>query len=64
MIVDEVHAYDNYMYGLLTEVLQRQHEAGGSAILLSATLPYHQRQMLARSWGGDVEQVADYPLIT
>ncbi|MGH8578628.1 MAG: CRISPR-associated helicase/endonuclease Cas3 [Gammaproteobacteria bacterium] len=64
LIVDEVHAYDSYMYGLLAEALQRQREAGGSAILLSATLPYHQRQILARSWGGDVEQVADYPLIT
>jgi CRISPR-associated endonuclease/helicase Cas3 len=64
LIVDEVHAYDSYMYGLLAEVLQRQREAGGSAILLSATLPYHQRQMLAQSWGGDVEQTTDYPLIT
>ena len=64
LIVDEVHAYDSYMYGLLAEVLQRQRETGGSAILLSATLPYHQRQMLAQSWGGDVEQTADYPLIT
>jgi CRISPR-associated endonuclease/helicase Cas3 len=38
LIVDEVHAYDSYMCGLLAEVLQRQREAGGSAILLSATL--------------------------
>jgi CRISPR-associated endonuclease/helicase Cas3 len=40
LIVDEVHAYDSYMYGLLAEMLQRQREAGGSTILLSATLPF------------------------
>jgi len=38
LIVDEVHAYDAYMYGLLGEVLKSQRACGGSAILLSATL--------------------------
>jgi CRISPR-associated endonuclease/helicase Cas3 len=39
LIVDEVHAYDAYMYGLLGRVLNGQQRAGGSALLLSATLP-------------------------
>ncbi|MEW6670495.1 MAG: CRISPR-associated helicase/endonuclease Cas3, partial [Thermodesulfobacteriota bacterium] len=34
LIVDEVHAYDAYMYGLLEEVLRNQKESGGAAILL------------------------------
>lgn len=64
LIVDEVHAYDSYMYGLLAETLKCQREAGGSAILLSATLPYHQRQMLLESWDGEAMPEAPYPLIT
>jgi CRISPR-associated endonuclease/helicase Cas3 len=30
LIIDEVHAYDAYMYGLLTRVLQGQQQAGVS----------------------------------
>jgi CRISPR-associated endonuclease/helicase Cas3 len=67
LIVDEVHAYDAYMYGLLGEVLRQQKGAGGSAILLSATLPERQRRQLCDAWGvklsGD-EDKAPYPLIT
>ncbi len=65
LIIDEVHAYDSYMYGLLGAVLEQQHLAGGSAILLSATLPMHQKQQLARAW--DCELTTEnkaYPLIT
>lgn len=66
LIVDEVHAYDSYMYGLLGEVLRRQRQMGGSALLLSATLPYHQRSALAENWGGNIPEVVDeaYPLVT
>jgi len=65
LIVDEVHAYDSYMYGLLGEVLEQQYHAGGSALLLSATLPHKQRQYLARNWGkAVVEDTKAYPLIT
>lgn len=65
LIVDEVHAYDSYMYGLLEEVLRRQRRAGGSAILLSATLPHFQRSRLVAAWA-DFALVIDspYPLIT
>ena len=65
LIIDEVHAYDSYMYGLLTAVLERQKQAGGSVILLSATLPQHQKQTLLESWGINEENTkAAYPLVT
>lgn len=43
LIIDEVHAYDAYMHGLLGEVLRRQKATGGTVILLSATLPANVR---------------------
>lgn len=67
LIVDEVHAYDAYMYGLLEEVLRQQRQAGGSAILLSATLPAMQKQRLGASWSSrqtDCNPSAPYPLLT
>jgi len=65
LIVDEVHAYDAYMYGLLAKVLERQKQAAGSVILLSATLPYHQKFKLLQSWGVTSEQQSlTYPLVT
>lgn len=50
LIVDEIHAYDQYMYGLLDAVLHNQLSAGSSAILLSATLPQWQKQQLLSSY--------------
>lgn len=67
LIVDEVHAYDSYMYGLLDGVLGKQQQMKGSAILLSATLPQHQKESLISAWGGHVEKREPneiYPLIT
>ncbi|MBL8510382.1 MAG: CRISPR-associated helicase/endonuclease Cas3, partial [Betaproteobacteria bacterium] len=54
LIVDEVHAYDAYMYGLLGEVLRQQKANGGSALLLSATLPSGLRAKLLETWGAAV----------
>lgn len=69
LIVDEVHAYDSYMYGLLKEVLRRQKAAGGSALMLSATLPAGQRQELASAWdvalpSSNKPEELPYPLVT
>ncbi|EAT14753.1 CRISPR-associated helicase/endonuclease Cas3 [Desulfuromonas acetoxidans] len=67
LIVDEVHAYDAYMYGLLEEVLRQQRASGGSAILLSATLPFHQKQHLFSAWDSDLPESRErdsYPLIS
>lgn len=46
LIVDEVHACDAYMQGVLEILLEFHARAGGSAILLSATLPTHMKQSL------------------
>jgi len=65
LIVDEVHAYDSYMTGLLEEMLSRQARTGGSALLLSATLPANQRKRLVEAWGArQVEDSHGYPLLT
>jgi len=65
LIIDEVHAYDSYMYGLLDAVLEQQRLGGGSAILLSATLPFHQKAQLAKAWGCELAVANQaYPLIS
>lgn len=63
LIVDEVHAYDAYMNGLLTEVLRRQRATGGNAILLSATLPAGVRKELLQAWGADDDPEPPYPAL-
>ncbi len=66
LIVDEVHAYDAYMYGLLGEVLKNQHACGGSAVLLSATLSTTLRDKLLAAWGNEVADdaaSAPYPAL-
>ncbi len=67
LIVDEVHAYDSYMNELLNRVIERQKRAGGSVILLSATLPESRRAEILKKWGGTMVEPAgdcDYPLVT
>jgi CRISPR-associated endonuclease/helicase Cas3 len=64
LIIDEIHAYDAYMYGILEAVIKQQRQAGGSVILLSATLPASQKQSLCKAWGvGTVIEETAYPLI-
>lgn len=64
LIIDEVHAYDAYMYAILKVVIAQQKQAGGSVILLSATLPAHQKKALINAWGisEDFTETA-YPLM-
>jgi len=50
LVVDEVHACDAYMLGILCALLKLHAGLGGSAILLSATLPLQQRQKLAAAF--------------
>jgi len=73
LLVDEVHACDSYMHRLLCHLLTAHARAGGSAILLSATLPAHQRQQLLTAYakGRDAavvelqkEGLKDYPLLS
>ena len=71
LILDEVHAYDAYMQREMERLLEFQAGLGGSAILLSATLPLSVREHLtdafARGLGVDSQDDVlsmDYPLAT
>ncbi|HEX7325234.1 MAG TPA: CRISPR-associated helicase Cas3' [Rhodanobacteraceae bacterium] len=50
LVVDEVHACDAYMQALLERLLQFHAAAGGSAILLTATLPRRMKQSLVAAF--------------
>lgn len=50
LIVDEIHACDDYMLTLLVAVLEAHAQQGGSAVLLTATLPLQMRKQLVAAW--------------
>lgn len=50
LIIDEVHACDAYMLGVLQVLLEFHARSGGSVILLSATLPVHMKQALLSAY--------------
>ena len=63
LVVDEVHSYDPYMTQVLLRTLELHAASGGSAILLSATLPLALRSRLLsaystgiRRWQADERQ--------
>jgi CRISPR-associated endonuclease/helicase Cas3 len=70
LLVDEVHACDSYMRGLLCELLRFHAAFGGSALLLSATLPRGQRRELLRAFAAGAglpppePACGAYPLLT
>ena len=71
LVVDEVHACDAYMLGILCALLRMQAGMGGSAILLSATLPLSQRQKLTQAFAKGLGEKSPatpassaYPLLT
>lgn len=65
LIVDEAHAYDAYMEEELTRLLALHESAGGSAIVLSATLPRCKRRSISRVYRADFEpEQANFPLAT
>ena len=53
MVLDEVHAYDPYMAAGIERLLAFHAMAGGSAILLSATLPRTMRDRFETAWSGE-----------
>jgi CRISPR-associated endonuclease/helicase Cas3 len=72
LVIDEAHAYDAYM-GKELEVLLEVHAAmGGTAIIMSATLPLNTRKKLGSAFlkglgGSPVCQLSEhraYPLLT
>jgi CRISPR-associated endonuclease/helicase Cas3 len=70
LIIDEVHAYDHYMQTLLSRLLSHHARQGGSAILLTATLPHAMRQALVAAWQEGLNlppgslECRDFPLLT
>ena len=71
LLVDEVHAYDPYMLELLTTLLKAHASQGGSAILLSATVPFQLRKKLVAAYAEGAGFKTDglkardaYPLVT
>ena len=71
LVVDEVHACDAYMQRLLERLLEFHAMAGGSAILLSATLPRHMKEALVAAYARGrscapmiVLDNASFPLVT
>ncbi len=71
LLLDEVHAYDGYMVKLLEGLLRFHASQGGSAIILSATLPatLRERLLIAFNEGAgfsstDASSEADYPWLT
>lgn len=70
LVVDEAHAFDPYMHRELIELLRFHAFLGGSAVLLSATLPFTTRQRLVDAFrdGLGVDRLVlrerAYPLAT
>lgn len=64
LIVDEVHELgEPYIGAELEALLQMHRAAGGSAILLTATLPLALRRRLLATYGGQADSPA-YPALT
>lgn len=70
LVVDEIHACDSYTGELLERLLQFHAALGGSAIVLSATLPQSQRARYLKAFTAGLGLTApalestDYPLAT
>lgn len=50
VVIDEVHAYDTYMTGLLERLLEWLGALESPVVMLSATLPTQRREALARAY--------------
>ncbi len=70
LVVDEVHACDPYMQRILETLLEFHARAGGSAILMSATLPSRMKTALLNAFARGCQSIAPgpssaaYPLAT
>lgn len=75
LVLDEVHAYDAYMQQEMAALLEFQAGLGGSAILLSATLPVSIHDRLTDAFAKGLGEVVgrdertanagmDYPMVT
>ncbi|WP_328774813.1 CRISPR-associated helicase Cas3' [Streptomyces goshikiensis] len=50
VVIDEAHAYELYQQQLLGAAIAWLADAGSSVVILSATLPKHQRHALLAAW--------------
>jgi CRISPR-associated endonuclease/helicase Cas3 len=70
LVVDEIHAYDDYVRELIVALLEFHASQGGSAILLSATLPAAIRAGFVRAFArgtgaaGEDDPAPCYPRAT
>lgn len=65
VVFDEVHAYDTYMSGLASVLVEWLSALGSSVIMLSATLPSRARAQFLKAWGAKKDvPCAPYPRIT
>jgi len=70
LIIDEAHAYDSYVSREVERLLTFHAGLGGSAIVLSATLPRRMKEAYARAFRGGAYRDAArldseaYPLVT
>ena len=65
LVIDEAHAYDEYVTEELRRLVQFQARLGGSTIILSATLPRRTREALIEAYGSQGHcQQNEYPLVT
>lgn len=64
VVIDEVHAYDVYMTGILEVVLAWLKALDCQVILLSATLPSARRNQLLQAWGAKSVAESHYPRLT
>jgi CRISPR-associated endonuclease/helicase Cas3 len=66
LVIDEAHAFDDYMTVEMERLLSFQAALGGSAIILSATLTQAQREKFARAYANGRGPLAEtaFPLAT
>ena len=66
LVIDEAHAFDDYMTVEMERLLTFQAALGGSAIILSATLTQAQREKFARAYKGGHGAMAEtaFPLVS
>lgn len=65
VVFDEVHAYDAFTSEIIARAVGWIRALGGTAVLLSATLPSSTRQQLLHAWGCTAPpEAVPYPRVT
>jgi CRISPR-associated endonuclease/helicase Cas3 len=59
VVLDEIHAYDLYTFGLILSALQRLAQRGARFVIMSATFPSFLEQRLKEVLGNNVAVVRD-----